>query len=126
MVVKYEAHSSDMRDYYMPDLSTPHGRLAYARRHLAKIESAAEAARKLRLKYATYAAHENGTRGMGADEAARYAKAYKIDREWLVWGTGNPRGASIMDKMAQLDPERRMAAESHIEWLLSQQAKTRE
>ena len=37
--------------------------------------------------------------------------------------TGNPRGASIMDKLGQLTPERRKAAESHIEWQLSEQAK---
>lgn len=109
----------------MTDVSTPHGRLAYARRHLAGIKSAADAAKKLRMAYPTYASHENGSRGFGPEEAAEYARAYKIDREWLVWGVGNPRGPSIIDKIAQLDPERRRLAESHIEWLAAEQAKER-
>ena len=110
----------------MTDLSTPHGRLAYARQHLAGLRSAADAARKLRVAYPTYAAHENGSRGFGPEEAYLYARTFKIDREWLVWGVGNPRGPSIIDKLAQLDPERRRLAESHIDWLASQQAKERE
>lgn len=115
-----------MQTIRMVDLSEPHLRLRYARKHLAKIESAAEAARKLRLPYATYAAHENGTRGFGPEEAAFYAKSFKIDREWLVWGTGNPRGLSIVDMLAQLEPARRRAVESHIEWELAEQAKKRQ
>jgi len=110
----------------MDDLDTPHGRLIYARRRLAGLKSAADGARKLRLPYPTYAAHENGTRGFGPEEADLYARAYKVDREWLVWGVGNPRGMSIMDKIAQLDPDRRRLAESHIDWLASQQSKERE
>lgn len=109
----------------MADLSTPHGRLTHARMHLARLKSAAEAARRLKVPYPTYAAHENGSRGFGPEEADLYAKAFKIDREWLVWGVGNPRGPSIMDKIAQLDPDRRKAAESHIDWLHSEQQKER-
>lgn len=110
----------------MPDLSTPHGRLVHARHRLAGVKSAAEASRLLRVAYPTYAAHENGTRGYGPEEADRYAKAFKVDREWLVWGVGNPRGPSVVDKLAQLTPDRRKAAESHIDWQLSEQAKERE
>jgi hypothetical protein len=109
----------------MTDLTTPHGRLAYARGTLAGLRSAADAARKLRMAYPTYAAHENGTRAFGPEEAYIYARTFKVDREWLVWGVGNPRGPSIMDKILQLDPERRKAAESHIEWLAEQQSKER-
>lgn len=112
-----------MQKRRMPDFDTPHGRLRYARETLAKIGSAAEASRKLRMQYPTYAAHENGTRGIKPHEVEKYAKAFKVDREWLLWGTGNPRGASIMDKLGQLTPERRKAAESHIEWQLAEQAK---
>ena len=115
-----------MQKRRMPDFDTPHGRLRYARETLAKIGSAAEAARKLRMQYPTHAAHENGSRGIKPHEVERYAKAFKVDREWLLWGTGNPRGASILDKLGQLTPERRKAAEGHIEWLLSQQAKDTE
>jgi hypothetical protein len=114
-----------MQKRRMDDLSTPHGRFAYARQHLANIRSAAEAAKRLRMKYPTYASHENGSRGFGPEEAAFYAKAYKIDREWLVWGVGNPRGASIVDKIAQLTPDRRKLAESHIDWLRAEQEKDR-
>lgn len=107
----------------MADLTTPHGRLVHARHRLAGLKSAAEAARKLRVPYPTYAAHENGTRGYGPEEADLYARTYKVDREWLVWGIGNPRGPSIVDKLAQLDPDRRKAAESHIDWLRAEQEK---
>lgn len=114
-----------MQNMRMADLSTPHGRLTHARMHLAKLKSAADAARKLKLPYPTYASHENGSRGFGPEEADFYARSFKIDREWLVWGVGNPRGPSIIDKIAQLDPERRRLAESHIEWLAAEQAKER-
>lgn len=110
----------------MDDLDTPHGRLTYARRRLAGLKSAADGARRLRVPYPTYAAHENGTRGFGPEEADLYARTFKVDREWLVWGVGNPRGPSIMDKIAQLDPDRRKAAESHIDWLHAEQSKERE
>jgi hypothetical protein len=109
----------------MSDLSTPHGRLAYARAHLAGLRSAADAARRLRVAYPTYASHENGSRGFGPEEAFHYARTFKVDREWLVWGVGNPRGPSITDKLAQLDPDRRRLAESHIDWLAAEQAKER-
>ena len=89
-----------MQSIHMADLDTPHGRLAHARLRLAKIKSAAAASRLLKIPYPTYAAHENGTRGFGPEEADLYARTFKIDREWLVWGIGSPRGPSIVDKLA--------------------------
>ena len=114
-----------MQFLLMPDLSTPHGRLAYARQALAGLRSAADAARRLRVPYPTYASHENGSRGFGPEEADLYARTFKVDREWLVWGIGNPRGPSIVDKIAQLDPDRRKLAESYLDWLHAEQAKDR-
>jgi hypothetical protein len=40
-----------------------------------------------RWQYPTYAAHENGSRSLER-EAAKYAKAYRVDEAWLLTGQG--------------------------------------
>ena len=51
-------------------------------------DSASAAARALGLKEAAYRHHENGTRVFGADAAKRYAKAFRVDADFLLWGLG--------------------------------------
>lgn len=49
--------------------------------------SAADAAEAFGFKYATYAGHENGSRGLRGDALKRYARAYKVPVEWLLTGS---------------------------------------
>lgn len=39
-------------------------------------------------KAPTYLAHENGSRGLRPDVARRYARAFGVDPEWLLFGRG--------------------------------------
>ena len=52
--------------------------------------SAAEAARGLDIPYATYAGHENGSRGF-LDDIDRYAHFFGVRPEWLRSGSGTMR-----------------------------------
>lgn len=43
-------------------------------------------------KVSTYLGHENGDRtGARAATVKKYAKAYKVDWQWLLYGTGSPK-----------------------------------
>lgn len=70
-----------------------HERLREAR-ILAGFESGAEAARALGMSYATYAGHENGTRGLKPDKARAIADKFKVSFEWLLTGRGVARPAN--------------------------------
>lgn len=62
-------------------------RLRHART-LAGYETASDAARAIGVAPPTYAGHENGSRGFSAETARRYARAFRVAPEWLVYGTG--------------------------------------
>lgn len=63
-------------------------RLAAARAlYFSSAKSAAEA---MGIPVATYIQHENGTRGFRAPTAERYAKRFKTQPEWLLYGRGDP------------------------------------
>lgn len=80
----------------VPAMTTDlHERLREAR-ILAGYESAAEAARALGIPYATFAGHENGTRGLKADKARTIADKFKVSFEWLLTGRGVPRPAHAL------------------------------
>lgn len=49
-------------------------------------ESATEAARAYGWNENTYRSHENGTRGIGPDDAIRYSMAYGFSLDWLYKG----------------------------------------
>lgn len=66
-----------------------HTRLEQARK-AAGYTSAREAAEAIGVSYPTYAAHENGQRGL-ARAAERYAKFFKVSLDWLL--TGKPDAA---------------------------------
>jgi hypothetical protein len=52
----------------------------------AGFDDIGEAAARLGVPYATYACHENGTRGFRPDKAVLYARTFKVDLEWLLTG----------------------------------------
>jgi hypothetical protein len=63
-------------------------------RELAGFEAAAEACDHFEWVYPTYAGHENGYRGFGAEDAVKYARAYEVSLYWLLTGAGVPRGTT--------------------------------
>jgi transcriptional regulator with XRE-family HTH domain len=52
----------------------------------AGFASAAAAAEAMGVKEATYAQHENGLRGYPAMRAERYARRFKVEACWLLYG----------------------------------------
>jgi phage repressor protein C with HTH and peptisase S24 domain len=52
----------------------------------AGFETAADAAEYLGIATPTYTSHENGSRGITANKAAIYARAFKVSPEWLLYG----------------------------------------
>jgi hypothetical protein len=54
----------------------------------AGFETAVDAARAFGWGQSTYISHENGTRGLKADVAERYARAFKVPAEWLMFSKG--------------------------------------
>jgi transcriptional regulator with XRE-family HTH domain len=113
-------------DFDAEELADRAARLKYARERLSDYTSAAGAARAMGVQEPTYSAHENGSRGFRVDMAYKYARFYKIDLQWLLFGFGNPRGPSIGDKVACLSKERRRVIEEQIEWQLQKQAEERQ
>ena len=79
-------------------------RLRHAREKIAGIDTAAEAARRLRIDYQTYVAHENGSRGF-TRSASRYAGFYKVNLTWLLTGAGSPRGSNLEARFMSLDTD---------------------
>jgi len=72
----------------------PHDRLRQAR-EAAGFATAADAARRFGWPAVTYRHHENGTRGFKRDAAIRYARAFRVSPEWLLFGTGGPEKKGI-------------------------------
>lgn len=66
-------------------MNKPCNRLMKARR-MAGYRSARVAAAALRSRPATYAAHENGSRGFGIDDARRYATLFRVSPGWILTG----------------------------------------
>jgi phage repressor protein C with HTH and peptisase S24 domain len=60
-----------------------------AAREAAGFKTKADAAKAVGVPYPTYAGHENGGRGaFKRDEAATYARVFKVNLEWLLTGRG--------------------------------------
>lgn len=66
-------------------MEEPFQRLQKARRE-AGFDAPTEAARAFGWNTVTYMAHENGTRGLRPEVAERYARAYHVPAEWLLFG----------------------------------------
>lgn len=92
-------------------------RLRTARKQ-AGYANASDAAEAFGWKGSTYLGHENGSRGLRPDAAERYARAFGVRAEWLLFGTGGvpvrvdrddpmPTGAalvSVFDVQASAGP----------------------
>jgi transcriptional regulator with XRE-family HTH domain len=90
-------------------------------RELAGFETGSDAARALGVPIGSYNCHENGTRGFKRDRALKYAKAFKVDPQWLLYGLGNPRGPDIIDKIKALNEDNQRFVLKQIDTLLAQQ-----
>jgi SOS-response transcriptional repressor LexA len=77
----------------MPEGKNPDARLRQARA-AAGFQSARQAALAFGWPEATYAQHENGTRGVRADTAQKYAAAFEVSPGWIMHGEGNGPGAT--------------------------------
>lgn len=53
----------------------------------AGYERAVDAARHFGWNRPTYFAHENGSRGIGAGRLEAYAAAFRVDEDWLAYGS---------------------------------------
>jgi len=98
-------------------------------RQRAGFDSAAAAARRFGWREPTYAAHENGSRGVRPDAAETYAKAFKVDPTWLLFGTGSPdrkcaAGFAEPDAAPFEPPRDKKDALAEIARMLAPQART--
>lgn len=75
-------------------MPTIHERLRVARSKM--FETAEEAAAALGMKYPTYAAHENGSRGITRKSAERYARFFGIPLDYFLTGRQSAAGASAV------------------------------
>lgn len=107
----------------MPE--TPADRLKKIREE--RFETAAQAQRAIGVAYATYAAHENGSREISRKFAIRYASFYKIRLDWLLTGTGEPRSEGYVQQLFdELPPEVQAEALKYLEFLRREYLETRE
>jgi transcriptional regulator with XRE-family HTH domain len=70
-------------------MTDPNERLRQARID-AGYSTAQDAAAAMGIPYPTYAGHENGTTGMRASVAERYARKFRVSLDWLLTGRGAP------------------------------------
>ncbi|MCV0408911.1 MAG: helix-turn-helix domain-containing protein [Rhizobiaceae bacterium] len=70
----------------------------------ADFKSAREAADSLGVAYPTYAAHENGSRGIEVEAAIHYARRFRVSLDWLLTEKGKGPG----DNGSASTPESRL------------------
>lgn len=69
-------------------------------REKSGFETAAAACERFGWKYPTYSAHENGHRGLRNIALVRYAKAFRVDPNWLLTGNkAQPNSTEAMPKV---------------------------
>lgn len=95
-------------------------------RELAGYETGSDAARALGVPVGSYNCHENGSRGFKKAAALKYAKAFKVDPSWLLYGLGNPRGPDIVDKIKSLNEDNQRYVLKQIDTLLKQEQEERD
>lgn len=73
-------------------------RLRFSRAR-AGYETATDAANAFGRNPVTYRSHESGERGLKANVAAKYARAFKVSQAWLLTGEGSAdsSAAEIVD-----------------------------
>ena len=74
-------------------MESPADRLKKARED-AGFAKAIDAANRFGWAPPTYYGHENGSRGLTAEAAQIYARAFRVPADWLLWG-GNPKAPTI-------------------------------
>lgn len=85
------------------DLTTPHGRLRWARIR-AGYKSAAKFAEAFGITEVTYRAHESGVNGIRAKVAQHYGPLLGISWSWLLSGSGSPDDKdALFDRAAMKD-----------------------
>ena len=89
-------------------MDTPAERLRWARDR-AGYAGAKEAADAFGFNYSNYSGHENGGRNPSRTNAQRYAKAYKVRWEWLLFGLGEPS--------EEVKPQRPVTCVPVISWV---------
>lgn len=72
---------------YTHSMKLSNERLIEARQR-AGFATAADAAKAFGWSEPTYHSHENGSRGIRSDVAERYARAFQVTPEWLLFGKG--------------------------------------
>lgn len=63
----------------------------------AGFPSAASAAEFLGERAPTYSGHENGSRGIPPEKARKYARAFRVTPEWILFGRGGPSASTGSD-----------------------------
>lgn len=81
----------------------PHERLKAAREK-AGYDTGADAARAMGIAPATYAQHENGTRGLRRDSASKYARFFHCAPEWLLYGRGDADPQPVIRRVDRMVP----------------------
>jgi transcriptional regulator with XRE-family HTH domain len=98
-----------------------HERLKAARA-AAGYKSAPEAARAFGWNINTTNSNENGNRTFSRTSAEKYARAYKVNLDWLLTGRGqmkaqDPEGAEIVDIWTRIPERDRAAAKAMLQGL---------
>ena len=111
-------------------MEEPNDRLRIARQN-AGFEDAASAARAYGWNVHTYRSHENGTRGIPAQAARRYARMFKVSAGWILTGektaVSNNQESSPAPDTSRLRPIIEAAVQSAIQFFgveLSPQAQS--
>src|SRR5688572_5101425 len=86
--------------------------------------SAPEASDAMRIPYPTYKSHENGSRGAPKPAVERYARFYRIDPRWLMFGEGTMDGKP--DRILEgLDEDDKAEVMRFIDFLRTRKVKMR-
>lgn len=104
---------------YANRMNDPAERLRIARLR-AGFETGKEAAESMGIKVSTYLGHENGSRGIKAAMATRYAKKFKVSEQWILYGVGKAPGtdgdltAEVVSIIDRLPPLQRAEALGYL------------
>lgn len=84
----------------------------------AGFASARSAALKFHWTPSTYSSHENGQTDVPPRAAAKYAKAFKVSRAWILTGEGSRAG--LDELVADKPPDIQRKAREMIEVFLKE------
>ena len=87
--------------------------------------SAPEAAGAMHIPYPTYKSHENGSRGAPKGAVDRYARFYRVDRRWLMFGEGTIDGKGADRILEGLDDDDKAEVMRFIDFVRTRKVKMR-